>query len=110
MNYTYPNLLAVRAIKSGTTAAYDSLATAPDVTLSAIKEPNHFCFDLHRHLDFKLTRSIHHFAGIHWITDRERNLELFRSARTRRRDQAFAGRCAVVARCPHNPREMFHEC
>jgi len=72
-----PNLFVVGAMKSGTTTAYEMLAGSPDVTMSPIKEPNHFCVDLYDHPDFPLTRSIHNFANTHWIRSDEQYSSIF---------------------------------
>jgi len=42
-----PNLFLVGAMKAGTTLLYRHLEAHPDIYLSPIKEPNHFCPDLY---------------------------------------------------------------
>lgn len=41
-----PNFLVIGAAKSGTTSLYHYLKQHPDVYMSPIKEPNHFCSDI----------------------------------------------------------------
>jgi glycosyltransferase involved in cell wall biosynthesis len=78
-----PNLFVVGAMKSGTTTAYEMLAASPDISMSAIKEPNHFCVDLFDHPDFPLTRTVHRFANTHWIRNDEQYSALFSGAHSR---------------------------
>ena len=40
-----PNFLIIGAAKAGTTSLYHYLQQHPDVHMSAVKEPNYFCFD-----------------------------------------------------------------
>lgn len=42
-----PNFFVVGAMKAGTTAIAAALARHPDVHVCPVKEPNHFCSDLH---------------------------------------------------------------
>jgi hypothetical protein len=44
-----PNFFVVGAPKAGTTTLYGHLARHPSIFVSPIKEPNHFCADLHPH-------------------------------------------------------------
>ncbi len=44
---TRPNFFVVGAMKAGTTAIAAALARHPEVQLCPVKEPNHFCSDLH---------------------------------------------------------------
>ncbi|ASJ11450.1 sulfotransferase [Thermococcus thioreducens] len=45
---TLPNLFIVGEPRSGTTSLYHYLNQHPEIFMSPIKEPNHFCTDLHR--------------------------------------------------------------
>ena len=42
-----PNFFVIGAPKAGTTSLYSQLSRHPDIFMSPIKEPNHFCSDLH---------------------------------------------------------------
>ena len=42
------NLFIVGAAKAGTTTIYDHLYKHPDIFMSPIKEPHHFCSDIRR--------------------------------------------------------------
>lgn len=43
---SYPDFLIVGASKCGTTSLYNYLEAHPDIYMSPIKEPNHFCTDI----------------------------------------------------------------
>ncbi|GAU07361.1 sulfotransferase family protein [Desulfoplanes formicivorans] len=46
-----PNFFIVGEPKSGTTALHDFLDQHPQITMSTVKEPYHFCTDLHQESD-----------------------------------------------------------
>jgi hypothetical protein len=91
-----PNLFVVGAMKAGTTTLYRYLAGHPDVFMSPVKEPNHFCRDLELGLLAPLYRAASagldaYLAGpmdqerhMAYVPERERYLRLFRDAGGRR--------------------------
>jgi hypothetical protein len=62
----HPDFFIVGAPKCGTTSLYTYLESHPGIFMSPVKEPYHFCPDLH--------------IGLPTIADRERYLDLFRGA------------------------------
>jgi hypothetical protein len=87
-----PNLFVVGAMKAGTTTLYRYLAGHPDVFMSPVKEPHHFCGDveigrlaplyrsasagLDAYLDGPMDRERH----MAHVPERDRYLRLFRDA------------------------------
>ena len=88
-----PNFFVIGAPKAGTTSLFKQLSRHPDIFLSPIKEPNHFCADLHPFagssslndrlpLDMEsyLSSQIREPIQSAWITDRDQYCRLFDSA------------------------------
>lgn len=91
-----PNLFVVGAMKAGTTTLYRYLAGHPDIFMSPVKEPHHFCVDveigrlapryreasagLDAYLDGPMDRERH----MAYVPERGRYLRLFRDAGGRR--------------------------
>lgn len=87
-----PNLFVAGAMKAGTTTLYRALAGHPDVFMSPVKEPHHFCADLEigriaplyrsasAGLDAWLEGPMHPVRHMAYVPDRERYLRLFRDA------------------------------
>ena len=72
-----PNLFLVGAMKSGTTSVASYLTSHDKVYAPKIKEPNHFGSDLHRHRHRIMALTIHNFANIHNIANRNDYLSLY---------------------------------
>ena len=87
-----PNLFVVGAMKAGTTTLYRYLAEHPDVFMSPIKEPHHFCVDVDieliapryrsasADLDAYLDGPMDQERHMGYVPERERYLRLFRDA------------------------------
>jgi hypothetical protein len=88
-----PNFFVVGAPKAGTTTLYGHLARHPSIYVSPIKEPNHFCTDLHPHaassasndrlplnLAAYLNAAERPPVQVAWIESRADYLRLFESA------------------------------
>lgn len=90
-----PNLFVVGAMKAGTTTLYRYLAGHPDVFMSPVKEPHHFCGDLEigrlaplyrsasAGLDDYLDGPMDQERHMAYVPERERYLRLFRDAGAR---------------------------
>jgi hypothetical protein len=117
-----PNFFVIGAPKAGTTSLYSQLSRHPDIFLSPIKEPNHFCTDLHAlagssSLNDRLPLDIENYLSSQnrkaiqsaWITDRSLYCRLFENAGSR----PAIGECSttymysevaakrILAFCPH---------
>jgi len=99
-----PNFFVVGAPKAGTTTLYRYLAGHPAVFVAPIKEPNHFCSDLHPHaassiLNDRLPLDIAAYLADEerrpvqaaWIESREDYLRLFGPAT----NFAMRGECST---------------
>lgn len=88
-----PNFFLVGAPKAGTTTLHRHLAGHPSVFVSPIKEPNHFCSDLHPHaassgLNDRLPLDIEAYLATEtrrplqtaWVESRAHYLRLFEPA------------------------------
>jgi hypothetical protein len=87
-----PNLFVVGAMKAGTTTLYRYLADHPDVFMSPVKEPHHFCGDLEigrlaplyrsasEGLDTYLDGPMDEERHMAYVPERARYLRLFRNA------------------------------
>jgi hypothetical protein len=87
-----PNLFVAGAMKAGTTTLYRYLAGHPDVFMSPVKEPHHFCGDLEigriaplyrsasAGLDAYLDGPMDQERHLSYVPDRARYLRLFRDA------------------------------
>jgi len=91
-----PNFFVIGAPKAGTTSLYSRLSKHPDIFLSPIKEPNHFCTDLHAlagssSLNDRLPLNIENYLSSRnrkaiqsaWVTDRNQYRRLFDNAGSR---------------------------
>ncbi|HYR07437.1 MAG TPA: sulfotransferase [Longimicrobium sp.] len=93
---TVPNLFVAGAMKAGTTTLYRYLAGHPDVFMSPVKEPHHFCGDLEigrlapgyraasAGLDAYLDGPMDQARHMAHVPERARYLRLFRDAGARR--------------------------
>jgi len=99
-----PNFFVVGAPKAGTTTLYRYLAGHPPVFVAPIKEPNHFCPDLHPHaasstLNDRLPLDIEAYLAaderrpvqVAWIESRKDYLRLFEPAT----NVAVRGECST---------------
>lgn len=72
-----PNLFLVGAMKAGSTALADMLATSYDIWMCPVKEPNHFCTDLYVGPKFVRLHETYPYKKKFWISDRQDYLTLF---------------------------------
>lgn len=88
-----PNFFVIGAPKAGTTSLYKHLYGHPDICFSPIKEPNHFCADLHllagsSSLNDRLPLNIENYLSSKirepvqtaWIADRAQYCRLYENA------------------------------